>query len=92
MNTTLAVVVSAIVILITALVVITIFGNSMGNVGSIAEAKSLCMSTYATSCAATGSSPTVWAVSVNGVRTQCLDTLVRGCSCQNRVAVGCLPV
>ena len=42
MNTTLAVVVSAIVILITALVVITIFSNAIQSFSTIAQAKTNC--------------------------------------------------
>ena len=50
MNITLTVVVAAIVILITALVVITIFGSGIANVGTLAEAKTVCKTTYETTC------------------------------------------
>ncbi len=60
MNITLTVVVAAIVILITALVVITIFGSGMTQVGGIAQAKSVCESQAAASCAATNQCPLTW--------------------------------
>jgi len=60
MNTTLAVVVSAIVILITALVVITIFGGGIGQVGSLTNAKSICETQARSSCLSTGQLPLTW--------------------------------
>ena len=62
MNITLTVVVAAIVILITALVVITIFGTSMTQVGTIAQAKAYCETTCQASCSATGAKPVTWDV------------------------------
>jgi hypothetical protein len=60
MNITLTVVVAAIVILITALVVITIFGSGISQVGSIAQANSVCRTQCEASCKATGSPPITW--------------------------------
>jgi len=60
MNITLTVVVSAIVILITALVVITIFGSGIGQVGSLTEATALCKTQCDSTCKATGSPPMTW--------------------------------
>ena len=60
MNITLTVVVSAIVILITALLVITIFGGSMGNIGTTTSAASVCETTCASSCKAVGQPPITW--------------------------------
>ncbi|MBM3303782.1 MAG: hypothetical protein FJY76_01695 [Candidatus Aenigmarchaeota archaeon] len=60
MNTTLAVVVSAIVILIAALVVITIFGGGMGQVGTLTNADSICRTQAASSCRSTGQMPLTW--------------------------------
>jgi len=62
MNIALTVVVAAIVILITALVVITIFGSGVTQVSGIAEARSLCQTQCQTSCQATGSKPITWGV------------------------------
>ena len=74
MNMTLAVVVAAIVILITALVIITIFGTGIGQVGSLVEAESYCRSQAAASCRATNSLPVTWdieTVKVNGAPMSC---------------------
>jgi hypothetical protein len=60
MNTTLAVVVSAIVLLITALVVITIFGNTIGNFGTLSNANSICETQARSSCSSTGMMPITW--------------------------------
>jgi hypothetical protein len=62
MNITLTVVVAAIVILITALVVITIFGSGMTNVGTMAQAKAFCETQCRTTCEITGNPPTTWNV------------------------------
>lgn len=60
MSDTLAVVVAAIVILITALVIITIFSGSISPVGGIVEARSNCKIQAQTSCAAAGQLPETW--------------------------------
>ncbi|MBM3303781.1 MAG: hypothetical protein FJY76_01690 [Candidatus Aenigmarchaeota archaeon] len=60
MNTTLAVVVSAIVILIAALVVITIFSGGITQVATLAQAKTICSTQYITMCQSTGQKPTTW--------------------------------
>jgi len=60
MNTTLAVVVSAIVILITALVVITIFSGGINQVGSLTNARSICQTQASSSCRSTNSLPLTW--------------------------------
>jgi 3',5'-cyclic AMP phosphodiesterase CpdA len=66
METTLAVVVSAIVILITALVVITIFGGGVGQVGTLSNSQSICEAQARSSCSATGQMPLAWSTpSVN---------------------------
>ena len=62
MNITLTVVVAAIVILITALVVITIFGGGMGQVGSVADAEAQCRSSGTIACRSTGGLPVTWRV------------------------------
>ena len=92
MNTTLAVVVSAIVILITALVVITIFANGIGNVATLSDGKSLCLTVGTTACASTNTLPPSWIVNVAGARTDCrggTGMLPSGCTCTNYQMVGC---
>ena len=86
MNTTLAVVVSAIVILITALVVITIFSNSIGNVATLTDGKSLCLTVGQTACVSTNALPSAWVVNVAGARTNCkggTGMLPEACKCTN---------
>jgi hypothetical protein len=84
MNTTLAVVVSAIVILITALVVITIFSNAIQSFSTIAQAKTNCQAVYITSCQTFGQTPYDWSTPkfrVGDLATlqSCAD--VASCSC-----------
>ena len=90
MNITLTVVVSAIVILITALVVITIFGQSIGNVAMIAQGETYCRTVLETSCKTTNSAPPVWKVNVDGVVKDC-GTLagISGCKCEGYKVTGC---
>ena len=76
MNTTLAVVVSAIVILITALVVITIFSGGVGQVGSMTNSQSVCQTQARSSCYAACSLPLTWSVPTvtsNGKTESCFD-------------------
>ena len=90
MNITLTVVVAAIVILITALVIITIFGQTIGNVATIAEGKSLCRTVLETSCKATNAKPAVWKVNVNGVVQECSALQgMSACACTNYAVTGC---
>ena len=91
MNITLTVVVAAIVILITALVVITIFGSAIGNVATIAEGSTYCRTVYETSCKTTNSAPLSWKVNVNGAVKECTE-LLNTCSCNNYVVGGCTPI
>ena len=84
MNTTLAVVVSAIVILITALVVITIFSGGMQQIGTISNARTLCETNYRTICMGTGQQPSTWGIgnmNVNGAIMSCSQVL--NCVCDN---------
>ncbi len=83
MNTTLAVVVSAIVILITALVVITIFSSGITQVGTLSQAKTLCSTQYITMCQSTGQKPVTWDIknmNVNGVIQSCAEA-ASSCTC-----------
>ena len=90
MNITLTVVVAAIVILITALVIITIFGQSIGNVATIAEGKTYCKTVLETSCKTTNAVPPVWKVNVGGEVKDCsaLEGM-SNCACTEYVVTGC---
>jgi hypothetical protein len=81
MNTTLAVVVSAIVILITALVVITIFSGGMGQIGTFSQAKTICASQAAASCAMNCQMPITW--SATNMRVGEAGTAPVACSATN---------
>jgi len=83
MNTTLAVVVSAIVILITALVVITIFSGGITQVGTLSQAKTLCSTQFITMCQSTGQRPVTWDIknmNVNGEIVSCATAASCKCS------------
>jgi len=84
MNITLTVVVSAIVILITALVVITIFGGSMGNIATTTQGKSVCEASCTSSCRSLGVPPITWNAETvrdaNGNPTTC-QALAGTCTC-----------
>ena len=90
MNITLTVVVAAIVILITALVIMTIFGQSIGNVATIAQGETYCRTVLETSCKTTNAVPPVWKVNVGGEVRDCraID-LVPNCVCKD-YAVDCV--
>lgn len=88
MNITLTVVVAAIVILITALVVITIFGSGIANVGTLVEAKTLCQTTFETTCRTSNAQPQAWRVNHQGTPTDCSGIVQCVCvdyhpTCQN---------
>jgi len=60
MNTTLALVVSAIVLLVTALVVISIFGTGIGQMGAISNPLTICEAQAQASCSTSGGMPLTW--------------------------------
>ena len=94
MNTTLAVVVSAIVILITALVVITIFSGGITQVGTLGRAQTLCQTSYITTCQSTGQTPTIWSVpnmNVEGNIKSCADILTCTCTTTQPYTASCSP-
>lgn len=62
MSHTLYLVVAAIVILVTALVVLTIFWQGVTPAMGIAEAKSICQTQAVTSCTTFGQMPPTWHV------------------------------
>ena len=85
MQITLSVVVSAIVILITALVIITIFGQSIGNISTLTEATTRCSSEAEITCRTTNSMPITWDVNTvrvdDGIKSCALLTTCVDCSC-----------
>lgn len=92
MNTTLSVVVSAIVILITALVVITIFSGGITQVGTLGQAKTLCETNFRTICLSTGQTPTTWdikSMNVNGEIKSCRDVVTCTCSSVQPYTAAC---
>lgn len=62
MTDTLTIVVSAIIILIIALVLITIFSGSITPVASLGQAKNNCQIQGQTTCGSTGALPATWSI------------------------------
>ena len=62
MSTTLNVVVTAIVVLIIALVLITIFSGAITPLASLAQARNNCMVQGKTTCDSTGALPITWEI------------------------------
>lgn len=60
LSQTLWIVVVIVVLLVVALVVLTIFGTSIGQFGSIAEARNNCLLQLQATCAATNTVPLTW--------------------------------
>lgn len=81
MNITLTVVVAAIVILITALVVLTIFGGGMGQVGTLAQAETICKSQCESTCQATNRMPLTWNIATVRQGTEMKSCADIGVSC-----------
>ena len=69
MKESIAIVIGAIVILVIALVLLTIFGQGMNPVGSFAQQANLCRSTAASSCSLTGDLPPGWGTTTYRVIT-----------------------
>jgi len=83
MNITLTVVVAAIVILITALVVITIFGTGITQVTSITQAKAICATQIQSTCSWAHDEPPTWTsknLRVGETPMSCAEAL-SGCQC-----------
>jgi hypothetical protein len=59
---TLTIIVVAVVILVTALVILTIFGTSIGGVVPITQAKSICDTQAYASCQSFQTMPSTWGV------------------------------
>ncbi len=88
---TLWIIVAAIVIMVTALVVLTIFSGGISNVSQFTAAKSTCVTQYTVSCKTTGQAPASWQAKTvrdeNGVLTSC-SVVASGCLCTKGVAGG----
>jgi hypothetical protein len=88
MSTTLVIIVSAVVILVTALVLLTIFGTGIAPVGSLAEARNNCELQGRQLCITTGQLPPTWTLktmNLNGVMTSCDDVCTQGSAGNNCV-------
>lgn len=94
MSDTLAVVVAAIVILITALVIITIFSGAIGPVGGFAEARNNCELQARTTCTSTGGLPETWNIRTQRVeQTSYACSSLQSCSCDPITrAADCTPI
>ncbi len=91
----LVVVVAAIVILIVALIILTIFGVGIGGVSDYLTQRSICVSTYTSSCSVTGTEPPTWnsQMQVNedgSIVYKSCDDLIQ-CSCTDREATCNIP-
>ena len=62
MNTSILIVVSAIVVLVMALVLLTIFSQGLGNIYTITGAQSQCATVGRTTCSTSGVLPANWAI------------------------------
>jgi galactitol-specific phosphotransferase system IIC component len=63
MSATLMIVVTAIIVLIIALVLITIFSGAITPLASLAQAKNSCQVQAETTCTSTGGLPATWSIS-----------------------------
>lgn len=79
MRVSILIVVSAIVILVIALVLLTIFSTGIGPIGTITGAKSQCAQVGRTTCSATGTLPANWAIPTMRV-SDGGQTVVRSCA------------
>jgi hypothetical protein len=77
MSMTLWIVISAVVIVVVALVILTIFGSSMGGISNVIEFRRNCEMVGRTSCGATGFLPLTWSqnVKVGNSETSCYAEL-----------------
>jgi hypothetical protein len=88
MSQTLYIIVAAIVILVTAVVIVSMFVLGVQPAVGIAQAGSLCQTQLATSCSTFGQNPATWNVqniqvknSAGTVSTKSCAQLVTGCTC-----------
>ncbi len=87
MSHTLVIVVSAIVILVAALVIITIFGSGVQQVASLAQAEAICRASAESSCKSANTMPPTWyapTVKYNDKLIACgnIESLKK-CRCEN---------
>jgi len=82
LSTTMIIVVTIIVILIAALVILTIFGQGVTPIATLAEAKSLCISEATSTCATTGTLPITWTAPNKNVQGELM-------SCQRVMGIEC---
>lgn len=76
-----------IVMLVVALVVMSLFGGGVTQVGTFAEAKSICISHYTSTCMATGQPPATWSMPTVRVGTETVTCASQAaCSCEDKVA------
>jgi hypothetical protein len=85
LSTVLTIVIAAVVILVAALVILTIFIQGTSPLASLAEAKNFCRTQATPICETTGNMPFTWdipSVSVGGVLKACSDSEVLGDKCE----------
>ena len=81
MRISLELVVIAIVILVVALVMLTIFSQGMLQLGPITTAKNNCNRIAVSTCSATGTVPSTWTTDRVGPNGETCAALLPGCMC-----------
>ena len=87
LSETMFIIVAVIVILIVALVILTIFGNTITRITPIAEARQNCQITAESTCASIGTLPITWGAPSENTdqgMVSCAD-LLPGCACSGQV-------
>ncbi len=82
MSQTLVIIVAAVVILVTALVLLTIFSGSLTPIASISQLQAQCETAGDQSCALTGQLPPTWDAKiyiVNNEQKSCSDLCENAC-------------
>ncbi len=87
MRVSILIVVSAIVILVIALVLLTIFSSGIGNIYTIAGAQSQCAQIGRSTCASAGTLPANWAIPTMRVN-EAGQTVLRSCAYLMRATCG----
>ena len=91
MSQTLYILVAAIIILVTAVVIISVFLQGVGPAVGLTEAKSLCQTQLATSCATFGQVPATWSVqnvNIDGEEKSCAQITNCGCNPDTKTMTG----
>ncbi|RLJ09800.1 MAG: hypothetical protein DRP15_02380 [Candidatus Aenigmatarchaeota archaeon] len=85
LSTTILIVISAVVILIAALIVLTIFGQGVSQVSTITKFRNNCLIQARTSCQITGQLPPNWhaEVIIEKQKTSCYEEMGKcnNCNC-----------